>query len=77
MNPDHGMITGAGPRLERPSYGVRRDAAMSEPELLFTDVPLIVEDLLWQARHLADSGAPTEAVKAILDHVAALREGRG
>ena len=26
---------------------------------------------------LADSGAPTEAVEEILDHVAALREGRG
>ena len=49
---------------------------MSEPELLLPDVPLIVEDLLLQARQLADSGAPTEAVRAILDHVAALREGR-
>lgn len=51
--------------------------AVSEPHLLLPDVPLIVEDLLLQARQLADAGAPTEAVKSILDHVAALREGRG
>ena len=50
---------------------------MSEPELPLADVPLIVEDLLLQARQLADSGAPSEAVRGILDHVAALREGRG
>ena len=30
-----------------------------------------------QARELTDSGAPTEAVEAILDLLAALREGRG
>ena len=77
MNPDHGVITGASPRLERPSYGVRCDAAMSEPELLYTDVPLIVEDLLWQARHLAHLGAPIETVTAVLDHVVDVREGRG
>ena len=50
---------------------------MTESDLPLRDVPLIVEDLLTQARQLADSGAPPEAVKAILDHVAALREGRG
>lgn len=49
---------------------------MSEPELPLPDVPLIIEDLLMQARHLADAGAPTETVVEILDHVAALREGR-
>lgn len=49
---------------------------MSEPGLPLADVPLIVEDLLMRARQLADSGAPTEAVVEILDHVAALREGR-
>ena len=77
MNPGHGLVTGADPGLERPTYGVRRDAAVSEPGLLFPDVPLIVEDLLWQARHLADLGAPIETVEAILDHVVAVREGRG
>ena len=51
--------------------------AVSEPELMLPDVPLIVEDLLLQAKRLADSGAPTEAMEKILDHVAALREGRG
>ena len=50
---------------------------MSDLELPLIDVPLIVEDLLMRARQLAESGAPTEAVVAILDHVAALREGRG
>lgn len=55
----------------------RRVGITKEAEGPLGDVPLIVEDLLCQARQLADSGAPTEAVKAILDHVAALREGRG
>ena len=54
----------------------RRVGVANKAEPLPADVPLIVEDLLCQARQLADSGAPTEAVKAILDHVAALREGR-
>lgn len=49
---------------------------MTEPALPLRDVPLIVEDLLNQARQLADAGAPTEVIEAILDHVAALREGR-
>lgn len=49
---------------------------MSELERLVPDVLLLVEDLLLQARQLADSGAPTDAIEAILDHVAALREGR-
>lgn len=48
---------------------------MSEPELPLPDVPLIVEDLLMQAKWLADAGAPTEVTEEILDQVAALREG--
>lgn len=50
---------------------------MSGPALPLPDVPLIIEDLLLQARKLADSGALYEAIEAVLDHVAALREGRG
>lgn len=49
---------------------------MSDPELPLPDVPLIVEDLLMQASQLADVVALVEAVEEILDHVAALREGR-
>lgn len=49
---------------------------MSDPELPLPDVPLIVEDLLLQAKRLADAGAPTEGIENILEHVAALREGR-
>lgn len=49
---------------------------MSEPELPLPDVPLIVEDLLNKAMQLADSGAPNEVIEEILDHVAALKEGR-
>lgn len=49
---------------------------VSEPALPLPDVPLIVEGLLMEAENLADYGAPTESVEAILDHVAALREGR-
>lgn len=49
---------------------------MSEPQVPLPDVPLIVEGLLIKAKQLADSSAPTEAVEAILDHAAALREGR-
>lgn len=41
------------------------------------DMPLIVEVLLIQAEQLSDVGAPTAAIEEILDHVAALREGRG
>lgn len=50
--------------------------AVSEAQLPLPDVLLIAEDLLLQARRLAESGAPQEAVLAILDQVAALREGR-
>ena len=52
-------------------------AAVTEPALPLRDVPLIVEDLLIQAKRLADAGAPTEVIEEILDQVAALREGRG
>ncbi|MBB1496092.1 hypothetical protein J4N02_03335 [Propioniciclava sp. MC1595] len=51
-------------------------AAAREAEGPLADVLLIAEDLLLQARRLADSDAPREAVEAILDQVAALREGR-
>lgn len=50
-------------------------AAVSEAERPRADVLLIAEDLLLQARRLADSGAPTEAVEAILNDLTALREG--
>ena len=49
---------------------------MTEPALPLPDIPLIIEDLLVQAKQLADAGAPHEAIEEILDHVAALREGR-
>lgn len=55
----------------------RRSGLANKAEARPPDVPLIVEDLLWQARHLADLGAPIETVEAILDHVVAVREGRG
>ncbi len=51
-------------------------AAVREDERRLADVLLIAENLLLQARRLAESGAPQEAVEAILDQVAALREGR-
>ena len=50
-------------------------AAVREDERPLEDVLLIAEDLLLRARRLADSGAPTEAVEAILNYVTALREG--
>lgn len=50
---------------------------MTEPTLPLPDTPLIIEDLLLQAQQLADTGAPHEAIDELLDHVAALREGRG
>lgn len=50
---------------------------MTEPTLPLPDVPLIIEDLLAQAKQLADAGAPREAIDELLDHVAALRDGRG
>lgn len=52
------------------------DLGVSEHERLLPDVPLIVEDLLLQARLLADTGAPTEVVEDILDYAASLREDR-
>ncbi len=56
------------------AHGVQ---AVTEPMLQPPDVPLIVEELLAQAQHLADTGAPREAIDALLDHVDAIREGRG
>lgn len=50
-------------------------ATVREAVCPLADVLLIAEDLLLQARRLADSGAPTEAVEAILNDVTALREG--
>ena len=50
-------------------------ATVREAVCPLADVLLIAEDLLLQARRLADSGAPTEAVEAILNYVTALREG--
>lgn len=59
------------------AFGIERRVGIANKSVArLADVPLIVEDLLCQARQLADSGAPTEAVKAVLDHAAALREGR-
>lgn len=54
-----------------------RGPAMSQPELPLPDVPLIVDDLLVQAKRLAEAGAPTEMIEEILEYVVALREGRG
>ncbi|WP_454227177.1 hypothetical protein [Propioniciclava flava] len=51
--------------------------AVTEPTLPLPDVPLIIEDLLAQAKQLADAGEPREAIEELLDQVAALREGRG
>lgn len=65
------LVDSAAARLSHP-----RVATVSEPRLRLSDVPLIVDGLLLRAMELANSGAPTEAVEAILDHVTALREGR-
>lgn len=51
--------------------------AVTAPEPCLRDVPLVVEDLLIQAKRLVDAGAPTDVIEEILEHVAALREGRG
>lgn len=50
---------------------------MTEPVLPLPDVPLIIEGLLLQAQQLADAGAPGDVIDELLDHVAALRDGRG
>lgn len=54
----------------------RGSSAVSEPNLQPPDEPLIVEDLLLQAKRLADAGATIECIEKILERVAALREGR-
>ena len=51
--------------------------AVTEPVLPLADTPLIIEDLLVRAKQMADADAGREAIDEILDHVAALREGRG
>ena len=62
----------------RPNASLTTGArAVTDPKLPLPDVPLIVEDLLVRAKQLAESGARPEAIEALLDHVAALREGRG
>ena len=50
---------------------------MTEPVLPLPDVPLIIDDLLFRAKQLADAGVRREAIEEILDQVAALRDGRG
>lgn len=55
----------------------RQPIIVSEPELRLPDVPLIVEDLLAQARQLAGTGPAIELIEEALERVAALREGRG
>jgi hypothetical protein len=58
-----------------PAPDIPGGAEFKEPEFPLADAALIVEDLLLQARTMAESEAPSETIKAILDHVAALREG--
>lgn len=61
-------------------HQVARDycqTSVGDRELPLPDVPLIVEYLLVQANKLAVAGAPHEAIEEILNHVTALREGRG
>jgi hypothetical protein len=60
-----------------PAHDMRSGVAVKDLALPLADVLLIVEDLLMRARQLADSGAPAEVFEAILDDVAALRDGRG
>jgi fatty acid-binding protein DegV len=50
---------------------------VSQPQLPLPDVPLIVEDLLTEAKRLADAGADREEIEEILDQVEQLRPGRG
>lgn len=49
---------------------------MTQPQLPLPDVPIIVEDLLTEAKRLA-AGAAREEIEAILDQVEQLRAGRG
>ncbi len=57
-------------------FSTPESTAVSDLELPFPDVPLIVHELLLQAKRLADEGAPTEVIDPVLDQIAALREGR-
>ena len=68
-----GRASGRGDGYEQGS-GVQ---AVTAPETCLRDVPLVVEDLLIEAKQLVDAGAPTEVIEEILDQVDALREGRG
>ena len=56
---------------------VRRFGVANKAQPPLADALLIVEGLLLRARRLADSGAPTPAIAAIIDEVEALRRGRG
>ncbi|MFZ1913131.1 MAG: hypothetical protein WAU30_12320 [Propionicimonas sp.] len=49
---------------------------MTQPQLPLPDVPLIVEDLLTEAKRLADAGAAPQEIEEILDQVQQLRAGR-
>ncbi|WP_353080839.1 hypothetical protein [Tessaracoccus lapidicaptus] len=59
------------------SRGVHGVPAANEPGPPLPDLPLLIEGLLIEAKRLVDAGSPTETVEEIVDHVAALREGRG
>lgn len=50
---------------------------MSQPQLPLPDAPLIVEDLLTEAKRLADAGAAPQEIQETLDQVEQLRAGRG
>lgn len=70
MNPEpYLLVAPLATDLPRGDLGV---AAVKAHGLPLPDVPLLID-----ARRLADAGGPNEVVEAILDHVAALREGRG
>ncbi len=75
MNPEpYLLVAPLATDLPRGDLGV---TAVKAHGLPLPDVPLLMEGLLIDARRLADAGGPNEVVEAILDHVAALREGRG
>ncbi|WP_203568061.1 hypothetical protein [Aestuariimicrobium ganziense] len=82
-SPDESWESFAGPTVAPDDPGALGDQhgagvpAVTEPELPLPDVPLIVEDLLVEAKQLADAGAPPEVIEKILDQVDPLREGRG
>lgn len=79
--PDHRRKRGAATTtlaVERdgmPARNIQSGVEVKALEFPLADLLLIVEDLILRAGALAQSGAPTEWIEAILDHVAALREG--